>query len=142
MKPNDFNLRDADLLETKALPAAESTSVVTDPIDTGERTERGRLLSTAAALRVPALPVGVLPNGVTATLVIESDTAVGFGTPTTLGSKVLTGAGGAGAGADELQITLPGDCERYVRGKVTFGAGAVDGSALTCEFSLRRFGGV
>jgi hypothetical protein len=65
-----------------------------------------------------------------------------FGTPTTIGTKVITGAGGVGAAATELQISLPTECERYVRAKVTFGASTTTGAAVSAEFSLRRHGAV
>lgn len=132
------NLRDAALRATIALPAAASTSVVTAGIDLGERTTRAIPPAVELVLKVPALSTTILPDTRTATLTIEASSSSSFaGTPETLRTLVLTGAGGVGvAVASELRVALPPDVDRYVRGKVAFGASTTDGSALTAEFAV------
>lgn len=131
-------LRDAALLVTKALPSAASTTVTTDPIDTGVRTARGiQPDALEVLLTIPALTTTILPDTRTATLVIESSDSAGFGSYETLRTIVVTGAGGAGAPAPtELRAPVPLDGKRYYRGKITFGASTTDGSALSAELAL------
>lgn len=135
-----FGMRDADLVKTKALPAAASTSVVTDGIDIGPNASFRAVRDVdrmEMSLEVPALSAVILPDTKTCTLTIESDTDPNFGSPTTLGTLVLTGAGGAGApNGGELRVTPTRTGEQYVRGKVAFGANTTDGSALKATFAL------
>lgn len=132
------NLRDAALRATIALPAAASTSVVTDGIDLGDRTTRSVPPDVELVLKVPALSTTILPDTRTATLTIEASSSSSFaGTPETLRTLVLTGAGGVGvAVASELRVALPVDVDRYVRGKVAFGVSTTTGAALSAEFAV------
>ncbi len=132
------NLRDAALIASIALPAAASTTVVTAGIDLGDRTLRSCPPDAELVLKVPALSTTILPDTRTATLTIEASSSSSFaGTPETLRTLVLTGAGGAGApSGGELRVALPVDVDRYVRGKVVFGASTTDGSALSAEFAV------
>jgi hypothetical protein len=134
------NLRDADLIETKALPAAASTSVQTDPIDTGVRTSRAIASPVEARLKIPALSTTIVPDTKTVTAIIEGAFDEAFTTPETLRSKVFTGAGGVGIDEVDLRIVLPDDCPRYVRGKVTFGADTTTGAAHEAEFCILASG--
>lgn len=129
-------LRDADLLDSFACPAAASSSTTSDTFDTGARTSMATAPPVEAVVKVPALSTTIAPDTRTVTLIVETDTDSNMGSPTTLASKTLTGAGGAGISASELRVILPPDCERYVRGKVTFGASTTDGSAVSAEFAL------
>jgi hypothetical protein len=111
--------------------------VVTAEIDTGDRTDRGVLPDgVELVVAIPALTTTIVPDTRTVTLVAEAASDVAFTTPVTLGSKVLTGAGGAGTDAAELRVSLPVDVDRYVRGKYTFGASTTTGAAVTAETSL------
>ena len=131
------SLKDADLIETKALPAAASTAVSTDPIDTGVRTDRASpATGLGASLSVPALSATIVPNTKTVTLAIEASTTENFASSEVLREAVLTGAGGAGVSAARIDVTLPEDCPRYIRGTVTFGADTTTGAAKTAELAL------
>lgn len=133
------SFKDAALTQTKALPAAASTSTVSDGLDTGLRTSRASAPQTLdAVLTLPALTTVVVPDTRTVTLVIEGSNASNFGTFETLRTVTLTGAGGVGLPAGgEVRVSLSQDCPRYLRGKVTFGASTTDGSAKTFEFALK-----
>ena len=131
-------LRDAALLVTKALPASASSTVTTDPIDTGVRTARGiQPDGLEVVLTIPALSTTIAPDTRTVTLIIESSDASNFGSYETLRTVVVTGAGGVGVPTPtELRVTVPLDGKRYFRGKITFGASTTDGSALSAELAL------
>ncbi len=132
------NIKDRDLLKTIALPAGASSNVVTDGLDTGERTAFGSAPSEVEmVLTVPALSTTILPDTRTATLTIEESATADFSSTTTLGTLVLTGASGAGApNGGELRLPLSPHQLRYVRGKVAFGASTTTGAALSAEFAL------
>jgi hypothetical protein len=135
-----FLMRDASLKVTKALPAAASTSVTSNGIDTGKGLNGDQLADFEFLLTMPALNATMLPDTRTATYIIEHDTDPAFGTVATLnvGSVVKTGAGGVGAAADTFRFRLPTDAKRYIRAKCTFGASTADAStvSLTLEALL------
>jgi hypothetical protein len=133
-------LRDADLLETKALPAAASTSINTDPIDTGVRTARACPADNlGVCLTVPALSAVIIPDTRTMTLTIQASDDPAFATSETLRSKTFTSAGG-GLAASRIDAQLPEDCPRYVRGVVAFGASTTTGAAFNAELALLASG--
>jgi hypothetical protein len=138
LRGHQRNLRDAALLAIIALPAGASTTVVTAAIDTGVRTARASFEDqTEAVLKFPALSTAIVPNASTVTLIIESSAVSNFATIDTLRTVVFTGAGGVGIPlGGELRTSLPSDCLRYVRGKVTFGASCTTGAALNAECAL------
>lgn len=133
------NLRDAALTKTIALPSAAG-SVVTAVIDTGIRTDRASFLEEVdAVMEVPALPVAVVSDAETVTLIVEASPVADFASGVvTLRTLVATGAGGAGIPVTQVRTSLPTDLPRYVRGKVTTGAGTSDASAYSGTFTLRR----
>lgn len=115
-----FNLADAELTLTKALPNG-AASIVTDGIDLGHGSRGDFLAACELLIQAPALAVGDLANDDTMTYIVEHDDDAAFGTVATLIDKVIvqTGAGGAGAAAAEKRVRLPVDVKRYVRVKVT-----------------------
>lgn len=124
------NNRDASLTETKALPAAASTSVVTDAIDIGENA-RG----VDVAVEVPALSTTILPDTKTSTATVEVSNDATFATYDTIATQVQTGAGGAGAAALAFRATVP-PVYRYVRAKFAFGADTTTGAAVSGSIAV------
>lgn len=134
------NLGDALLKHAKALPAAASTSVTTEAIDTGKSTQLGSQPgSVEFILSAPALTATMLPDGKTMTYILEQDDDPDFGSAATLnvGSLVQTGASGTGAAATSLRFRLPSTAKRYVRAKATAGADVTDSSAVSMALSAR-----
>ncbi len=120
--PAPFGRSDYALSESKALPAAASSSVVTDPIDLMHK--RQFLADMELVLKAPALDTTQLPDTRTVTYILETDDNAAFGSPKTIAASfiVQTGAGGVGAAKTENRTRLPSNVERYVRAKATTGA--------------------
>lgn len=134
---NEFARNQQDKLQTApdfTLPAAASTSTQSAVLDFG--TDLYKPGNVSVEVSVPALSSTIVPNGNTVTLLIEASSTSNFAViERVVASKVFTGAGGAGiAGGAKLRSRLPEDCERYVRGKVTFGASTTTGAALSGSF--------
>lgn len=135
-----YTRRDADLLRTKALPSAASSSVSTTPIDL-RRTSNGQQITPCEIeIVIPALNATMLPDTKTATYVLEHSAALSSGalsSPTTLQAiAVQTGAGGAGADGTTVKLKLPSDAERYIGLKCTLGAGTADASAVSMTLDI------
>lgn len=132
------NLRDADLRVTHVLPAAASTTIVTSGIDLGALTpQASRPDGLELVFKVPALDATALPNTRTLTLTIEASDDPAFGSGVdVLATKVITGAGGVGAAADEARCGVQSNTKRYVRGKGVTGVSAGDQSAVSGEFCV------
>lgn len=126
-----FAIKDADLEQSKALPAAPG-SIYTTAFDLGAGIPNAEFLADAEfTIAAPALTVVQLPNGETATYKVQDSTDnVTF---VTVADAVLvqTGAGGAGAAAANGRARLPSDVSRYVRLAVTISGGAGDCSAAS-----------
>ena len=128
---------DAQLKATGALPNGAATTY-TGGIDLGESTRGDFLAECELHLKAPALVVGDLADGDTVTYPFQHDTAADFGSVAdlNLGTVVQTGAGGAGAAADEtFKHRLPLHVKRYVRCKIVNG-GAGDASDKTATLQL------
>jgi hypothetical protein len=132
------NLRDNDLRVTRALPGAASTTVTSTPIDLGANgsfSSRDNNLELVG--KVAALNATQLPDTRTVTLSIEASDDPAFGSGVdVLASKVLTGAGGAGAAADEVRAGIASFTKRYARLKAVTGASTGDQSAVVAEFCV------
>lgn len=122
--------RDAELIETKALPAEASTSVVTDAIDIGSNG-----LPVEVVVEVPALSVVILPDASTSTATVEVSNDAAFADYDTIATGVQTGAGGAGAAALSVRAAVP-PVYRYVRAKVAFGASTTTGAAVSATLAV------
>lgn len=119
-----------------ALPAAASTSTTSAVVDFGPDIYKNE--EHEVELSFPALSTTIVPNASTVTAIIETSTTENFAAiARTIVSKVVTGAGGTGVSALALRGRIPSDCERYVRGKVTFGASTTTGAALNGTLSVR-----
>jgi hypothetical protein len=137
---NEFarKIQDASLNPVAfALPAAASSSTQSAVIDLGADTYKPENIELDLA--IPALSTTIAPDTRTVTAIIETSTTSNFAAiDATIFSRILTGAGGAGIGAqDALRCRLPSNCARYVRAKVTFGASTTDGSAVSATFTAR-----
>ena len=137
---NEFarNIQDASLNPaTFALPSSASSSTTSAVIDFGTDTFKNGLVELDLA--IPALSTTIAPDTRTVTAIIETSTTSNFAAvDATIFSKILTGAGGAGIGAQSgLRCRLPSNCARYVRAKITFGASTTDGSAVSATFTPR-----
>jgi len=128
-------IRDATLVETKALPAADG-SVYTTAFDLGAApADRDFEAEHELLITAPALGTTPLPDADTMTYAVQD--SADNSTFTTLYDAVLvqTGAGGAGAAAATARAKLPSDVKRYVRAAAT-GAGTIgdcSGSSMTAE---------
>jgi len=133
---NEFTFRrqDAELNESKALPAAQSTAVNQTAIDLGQTPAQGALLAGCELeIGAPALGATPLPNGTTLTYSVE-DSADNLSFATIADAVLVqTGAAGAGAAAATKRFRLPTSVRRYVRAVATTGAGTGDcsGSEFT-----------
>lgn len=137
---NEFarNIQDASLNPAAfALPAAASTSTQSAVIDLG--TDAVKPANIELDLAIPALSTTIAPDTRTVTAIIEtSTTSVFTAVDTTIFSKILTGAGGAGIGAQTgLRCRIPSNSARYVRAKITFGASTTDASAVSATLTAR-----
>ena len=125
---NIANQRDDHLLQEKGLIATviaapvNTTPVYTGVIDLGfalPNIKDARLADFALHAVAPVHATASLGDAATMTVDI---CAAATATPTAIimGAVIVqTGAGGAGAAADEVKLKLPTDCARYIRAKVT-----------------------
>jgi hypothetical protein len=127
------NIKDADLIITRALPTADATVVSTDfdlgAVSPGVTAEGFELL-----LAIPALSATLLPNADTLTITVRSGSTA---TPTTsLGIvRVITGTGSTIA-AQEFRVKLPSNVGRYVNVQYVAAGGTGDMSGVSATQSL------
>lgn len=137
---NEFarNIQDASLNPaTFALPSALSLSTTSAVIDLG--TDTYDCESFEVELSIPSLTSTINPSAATGgvTYIIESSTTSTFvATARTLASKTIAG-GTSSTAATALRTRVPSDCERYIRGKVTFAATTTDASTIAGTLTLR-----
>lgn len=137
---NEFarNIQDASLNPaTFTLPASASTSTTSAVIDFG--TDDVKSGNVELDLAIPALNATIAPDTRTVTAIIETSTTSNFAAvDATIFSRILTGAGGVGIGAQTgLRCRLPSNSARYVRAKITFGASTTDASAVSATLTPR-----
>jgi len=135
--PAPFGRSDHALSESKALPAAASGSVVTDPIDLMH--QRQFLADMELVVVAPALNTTQLPDTRTVTYSIETDDNAAFSSAKVLNASigVQTGADAAGAAKTEFRLRVPSNVERYVRAKATTGASTGNCSAASMVLEPR-----
>jgi hypothetical protein len=135
--PNNFNLDDALLKQSKALPAAAG-STTSNGIDLMNSATGDFVAEVDLTIDAPALTVTQLPNAATATYLLEHDTDPAFGTVTTLATLgTQTGAGGVGAAAVQFRFDPPETVKRYVRGKCTTATSPGDCSAASFTLKVK-----
>lgn len=138
---NEFarNILDASLNPaTFTLPSALSLSVTSAVVDLGTDTFDNE--SFEVELAVPSLTSTMAPSTATAGVIyiIETSTTSTFvATARTIYSKTQVPVATAGVPATTARCRVPSDCERYIRGKITFGATTADASTLAATLSLR-----
>jgi hypothetical protein len=134
--PNNRNFTDALLKVSRALPASTS-AVLSDGIDLEQHATGDFLAEVEFNLSAPALSTSQLPDTKVMVYSIEHDTDAAFGTVTTLlTGPTQTGAGGAGAAAQEYIFRLPTTAKRHVRLKITpsaSGTGDASGVSATLQ---------
>jgi len=129
-----MELRDSLLKETVAMPAAASTSVETDPIDTLHG-DRGQFVANCEfVLTAPALTSTMLPDGKTMTYKIEQADDEDFSeNDEDLFAELLVQTGAdstGGAATDTVRFRLPSDVRRYIRAVATSGEGTATAAAV------------
>jgi len=131
-----YEVQDATLIKTKALPNG-AAAVNSTGFDLGAVSDNGaRLEDVELKLTAPALAVADLADTETMTYKVQHDSAVAFGTATTLYDAICVqvGAGGAGAVAETVRMKIPSNCKRYIRIVATnSGAGDASDKSLTEE---------
>lgn len=107
------NIKDDGLIASVNLPAAGANAVTPAlSVGTGPHLEVVEVL-----VEIPAL-AGVSDSKALTVTLEHGDTLTGsFTTVTTLGSQVLTGAGGTGVSALSWQFRLPSDVKACIRAK-------------------------
>jgi len=126
-------VKDAQVKNTRALPAAASTTVDGAAIDLGHGSFGDFVASMELKLSAPAVTTTMAPDTRTFTYsIIESDSS-NLGTPSIIHSAVIvqTGAGGAGAAAADVTVRLPVNVKRYVGVRIVSGASTADASAVS-----------
>jgi hypothetical protein len=119
-----------------ALPAAAGASTVSAEIDLGTGDFKPENLELE--LSVPALTTVMVPDTKTVTYIVETSATSNFAAvDQTLMAEVQTGAGGAGVGEFLKRVRLPSNCARYVRFKVTLGAGTTTAAAVNATGTVR-----
>lgn len=127
-------MRDANLITTKAFPAAganNSHNSIDLELAGGVQSILPRNVEMEIAW--PALPALVDTKTVTFKIQDSADNAAWADLPI---NYVLTGAGGVGVAAGTLQVRLPGNIRRYVRVNQAVLAAGGDSTALLSTVSL------
>lgn len=130
-----YNVKDALLKKTKALPAAVG-SVTSDPIPLDQNSTGDFVAPVQFKLTAPALDDDQLPDAKTAVYDILMDTSASMGSPTVLFNDVITQTGAASAGADgaEYLFRLPTNVEPFIAAKCTTdGTADASGASLVLE---------
>ena len=128
--PNEFsrNIQDADLTVPATIPAT-ATDAFTADINLGTNSKAFLTAEHELEIAFPAFTVGQLANGATVTALVLNGAAASP-TGTALGiSRVVTGAGGAGAAATSFRVRLPAATLQYLRVKFTTSAANAGGTA-------------
>lgn len=113
-----YQVKDAQLIETKALPNGAATIYSTGlDLQAINSIVGERLQDCELEIVAPALTTGMLGDGATMKYSIQTATDSGFTTPDTIAADILTqtGAGGAGAATATVRFRLPSQSKRFVR---------------------------
>lgn len=145
----DLNLKDEQLIRTKALPASASASITTDAIQLigGADSQGGFYSECELLIEVPALSATILPAAVVSpaaaagklTVSVEesdTDSADAWNSAATIYSFDIEGGESGGSAAVEKRFRLPIGVKKYIRVKATTNATATDASAVTLTASL------
>lgn len=126
-----YNLQDAKLIETKALPAA-GASASTDGIDLGAQSGRQAFVAPMEfEVSIPATPD--LVEDKTVIIDIEMDETSAFSSATKTHDNIITVTGqaaAAGGVAASKRFRIATDVERYIRATATVLADGGDNTAI------------
>jgi hypothetical protein len=126
-------LKDNQVKNTRALPAAASATVDGAALDLGHGSFGDFVAKAEFKLSAPALNATMAPDTRTFTYsIIHSDNA-DLSSPTVLYPSVIvqTGAGGVGAAAASFTWRAPVDVKRYVGVRIVSGLSTGDASSVS-----------
>ena len=126
-------LKDAQVKNTRALPASASATVDGAALDLGHGSFGDFVAQAEFKLSAPAVNATMAPDTRTFTYSILHSDNSDLSSPTVLYSSVIvqTGAGGAGAAAATYTFRLPVDVKRYVGVRIVSGASTGDASSVS-----------
>ena len=125
-------LKDAELINTVALPAAAATAT-TEPFNLIQKPPHE--CHFEVELTLPALPSLADTKKATVTLE-ESADGITFTAIAALASLEVIGAGGAGAATITRKVRLPSDVRQYIRAKVAVEAAGGNNTAKLLTMAL------
>jgi hypothetical protein len=127
-----YALKDAQVKNTRALPAAASATVDGAALDLGHGSFGDFVANAEFKLSAPAVNATMAPDTRTFTYsIIHSDNADLSSTTVLYPSVIVqTGAGGVGAAATSHTCRLPVDVKRYVGARIVSGASTGDASSV------------
>lgn len=133
---NGFNVRDANLKNTRTLPGS-ATTVYSTGIRVDNGTNGTFVAECELLITAPAAAVGQLANTETLVYFIQTDDNSSFSSATNISGTLITqtGAGGAGAAGATARFKLPTNVEKYIRLGVTK-TGSTDASSLTATLEV------
>jgi hypothetical protein len=127
-------IRDANLIKTKALPAAAATAY-TASIDFVATTLYPTNELVQANVSIPATAALVEAKTITLGFQDSADDS-SFANIAGTGTLVITGGTGGAGGAGNMTINLPPATRRYVRAYATVLTGGGDNTAVSFTFEL------
>jgi hypothetical protein len=125
-------LKDAELINTVALPAAAATAT-TEPFNLTQKPPHE--CHFEVELTLPALPSLADTKKATVTLEDSAD-GITFANIAALASLEVIGAGGAGAATITRKVRLPSDARQYIRAKVAVEAAGGNNTAKSLTMAL------
>jgi hypothetical protein len=129
---NQRTLRDVNLSVSVALPAA-GANVTSNSIDLFN-VNPGRVPNVELIIEVPATPNLADTKNLTVKLYDSADN-VTFAQQADVPAQIVTGAGGAGAGAISYQFKLPIGLRRYVAINAAVDAAGGNNTAVSASLS-------
>lgn len=133
---NGFNMRDANLKNTRALPGS-ATTVYSSGIQIDNSANGTFVAPCELLISAPACTTGQLGDTQTLVYFVQTDDNSSFSSATNFSGTLITqtGASGAGAAAATARIKLPSTVEKYIRLGVTK-TGASDASAVSATLEV------
>jgi len=125
-------LKDAELINTVALPAAAATAT-TEPFNLTQKPPHE--CHFEVELTLPALPSLADTKKATVTLEDSAD-GITFAAIAALASLEVIGAGGAGASTVTRKVRLSSDVRQYIRAKVAVEAAGGNNTAKSLTMAL------
>lgn len=126
-------MKDANLIQTKAIPAAGASNNATAFDFDHAITEEFDIITIQ--VDIPALPALADTKTLTLTLQDSADNS-SFTAVDPAISTTVTGAGGVGSAAKQLRLRLPKGVRRYVRFSQAVASAGGDSTALSVTYSV------